>query len=80
MACSANAPTTAGPGSRSETQPAQPEPVKGDPVTEALAGALVAATAAGRWDVVAQLAADLESRRRAAVGNVVSISARRSPK
>jgi hypothetical protein len=42
-----------------------------DPVETALAKALTAATAAGRWDVVAQLARELESRRVARAPNVV---------
>lgn len=41
----------------------------------ALAEALRAATAAERWDVVAQLAAELEERRRArACANVIAFS------
>jgi hypothetical protein len=48
------------------------EPVaSGDAVEAALANALAAAAAAGRFDVVAQLARDLEARRQARAGNVV---------
>jgi hypothetical protein len=36
-----------------------------DPVEIALAAALQGATAAGEWGIVAQLAAELEARRRA---------------
>ena len=50
-----------------------------DVVEAALALALTKAAAAGRFDVVAQLAKELEARRTAA-SNVVSISARRAPK
>ena len=39
-------------------------------VEDALAVALAAASAAGRWDVVAQLARELEARRLAASGAV----------
>lgn len=46
------------------------------PVEEALATALEGATAAGRWDVVAQLAKELEARRLAVAG-VVDLNARR---
>jgi hypothetical protein len=48
------------------------EPVaSGDAVEAALANALAAAAAAGRFDVVAQLARDLEARRQARAGNIV---------
>jgi hypothetical protein len=43
-----------------------------DPVEIALAKALGDAAAAGRFDVVAQLASELEARRRARTANVVS--------
>jgi hypothetical protein len=43
----------------------------GDGVETALASALAAAAAAGRFDVVAQLARELEARRHARAGNVV---------
>ncbi|NOU32053.1 MAG: hypothetical protein HOO96_29465 [Polyangiaceae bacterium] len=39
--------------------------------------ALEGATHAGRWDVVAQLAAELKARRMATAGNVVSLPARK---
>jgi hypothetical protein len=48
-----------------------------DAVEAALAKALEGATAAGRWDVVAQLARELEARRLERAGNVVSIAAPR---
>ena len=43
----------------------------GDAVEAALANALAAAATAGRFDVVAQLARDLEARRQARAGNLV---------
>jgi hypothetical protein len=48
-----------------------------DPVEAALATALEGATAAGRWDVVAQLARELEARRLARVANVVTLPTER---
>jgi integrase len=42
-------------------------------VEDALASAIVQASAAGRWDVVAQLARELEARRLATAGNVVKL-------
>ena len=39
-----------------------------DTVEEALAAALARASAAGRWDIVAQLARELEARRLRAAG------------
>jgi hypothetical protein len=42
-----------------------------DPVEGALAGALAAAAVAGRFDVVSQLARELEARRHGRAGNVV---------
>ncbi|MEB2314100.1 MAG: hypothetical protein OZ921_15280 [Sorangiineae bacterium] len=51
--------------------------VAGDAVEAALAEALHAATAAGRWDVVRQLAGELEARRRARAG-IVSLAERRA--
>jgi hypothetical protein len=48
----------------------------GNPVEEALARALREASVAGRWDVVAQLARELEARRDAKPGNVVSLADR----
>ena len=47
-------------------------------VESVLARAIEAATPAGRFDVVAQLCRELEARRLARLGNVVSIDARRS--
>lgn len=47
-----------------------------DVVEEALARALEGATQAGRFDVVAQLARELEARRLARAGNVVPLPAR----
>ena len=47
-------------------------------VESVLAKAIEAATSAGRFDVVAQLCRELEARRLARSGNVVSIDARRS--
>lgn len=49
-----------------------------DAVEEALAAALTAAATAGRFDVVAQLARELEARRLARSGNVIELSSRRS--
>ena len=43
----------------------------------ALAAALAAAFAAGRFDIVTQLAKELETRRLAQAGNVVDLSVRR---
>lgn len=48
----------------------------GDPVEAALARALDAAAVAGRFDVVAQLAKELEARRLAREPNVVVLSRR----
>jgi hypothetical protein len=48
-----------------------------DAVEAALAAAMSAATAAGRFDVVAQLARELEARRCARAGNVVRLEASR---
>jgi hypothetical protein len=60
-------------------EPPLPRPAAAsDAVEDALAKALEAATVAGRWDVVGQLARELESRRAArAGGNVVDLKARR---
>lgn len=49
-----------------------------DQVAEALARALDAASAAGRFDVVAELAAELKARRIEAAGNVVELAKRRT--
>ena len=51
--------------------------MQGDPVEEALAKALADASRAGRWDVVAMLAKELESRRTARAGNVVRLATAR---
>ena len=48
-----------------------------DAIETALAAALAGATAAGRWDVVSQLAMELEARRIARVSNVVAFDAKR---
>jgi hypothetical protein len=48
-----------------------------DPIEAALAEALRAATAAGQWTVVAQLARELEARREARAG-VVQLHAERA--
>jgi hypothetical protein len=40
---------------------------------DALAGAIAQASAAGRWDVVVQLARELEARRLVASPNVVAL-------
>ena len=44
-----------------------------DAVEDALAAALKGATEAGKWDVVAQLAGELQARRVARSANVVAI-------
>lgn len=54
---------------------AQPAPHEGDDVEAALARALDRACEAGRFDVVAQLARELEARRMARSGNVVAFDA-----
>ena len=48
-----------------------------DAVEEALAKAITAAVGAGRFDVVAQLARELEARRMALASNVVALPVRR---
>jgi hypothetical protein len=48
-----------------------------DPVEAALADAITKASAAGRFDVVALLAGELQARREARAGNVVALDARR---
>jgi hypothetical protein len=50
---------------------------EGDAVAAALARGLAEASAAGRWDVVAQLARELEARRTARAGNVVLLESQR---
>lgn len=45
----------------------------GQSLDDVLAVAIERASAAGRWDVVAQLARELEARRHEAAGNVVAI-------
>jgi hypothetical protein len=57
-------------------------PPETDAVVAALAEALKRAASAERWDVVAQLARELEARRIARAGNVVALGssrAKRSP-
>jgi hypothetical protein len=49
-----------------------------DPVEAALATALDRASAAGRYDVVLQLARELEARRTARAGNVVRLEDERA--
>jgi hypothetical protein len=49
----------------------------GDAVEAALAGALARAAEAGRFDVVAQLAKELQARRLARAGNVVPFAHKR---
>ena len=55
--------------------PVEPAPAAVDPVEVALADALTKAAAAGRFDVVAQLAGELEARRKARTANVVDLAA-----
>jgi hypothetical protein len=50
-----------------------PNQLRSDAVEEALASALTEAMEAGKWDVVSQLARELEARRLARAGNVVSL-------
>jgi hypothetical protein len=55
--------------------------ISSDDVEHALAKAIGEASAAGRFDVVAQLARELEARRMGRAGNVVLLdAARRAPK
>jgi len=61
----------ASPGAPAVSASAAPE---AGPVDAALAAAPRAATSAGRWKVVAQLACELEARRSARAGNVVRFS------
>jgi hypothetical protein len=51
-------------------------PTEGDKVESALANALALAASGGRFDVVAQLAKELEARRLARMGNVIALPAR----
>lgn len=51
--------------------------VQGFGQAEAIARALEAAAAAGRWDVVALLAEELRARRLEASGNVVALPSRK---
>jgi hypothetical protein len=61
-------------GTENPEPPSEPPSRPGaDPVEQALATALTAAAAAGRFDVVAQLARELEARRLARAGNVVQL-------
>jgi hypothetical protein len=50
-----------------------PQEASGDEVERVLARALAQASEAGRFDVVAQLARELEARRLARAGNVVRL-------
>lgn len=49
-------------------------PSEHDAVESALAKAIEGATSAGRWDIVAQLARELEARRVTRMGNVVALT------
>jgi hypothetical protein len=61
-----------------ETSRAKPEPASAaDAVEIALAVALTEATAAHRWEVVVQLARELEARRLAHAANVIILDPRR---
>jgi hypothetical protein len=51
-----------------------------DAVEAALAKAIEAAATAGRFDVVAQLARELEARRLAGMGNVHALRPKREPR
>jgi hypothetical protein len=51
-------------------------PTEGNEVESALASALAEAASAGRFDVVAQLARELEARRLARMGNVIPMHGR----
>jgi hypothetical protein len=51
-------------------------PHAADAVEAALAEAIRGAASAGRWDVVAQLARELEARRTPRAGNVVALGSR----
>lgn len=51
-------------------EPGRNEALRVDPIEVALADAITAASEAGRWDVVAQLARELEARRTARFGVV----------
>ncbi len=53
----------ASPEARADSVPSEPEVAQPDAVELALADALKAAVTAGRFDVVAQLARELEARR-----------------
>jgi hypothetical protein len=58
----------------------RPAPYATDDVEAALAKALEGATTAGRFDVVAQLARELEARRLARMGNVLPLPAKTRPR
>jgi hypothetical protein len=60
-----------------ENKAGEPRNTEHDPVELALAKAIEGATAAARWDVVSQLATELEIRRRAREESVVSLAAAR---
>jgi len=62
---------SAGGEGREEGSPPRSAAASMDAIEAALADALAGATEAGRWDVVAQLARELEARRLARAGNVV---------
>ena len=63
---------------RDETARPKPEPVADlDAVETALADALAKATASERWDVVGQLARELEARRLARADNVITLASAR---
>jgi hypothetical protein len=55
-------------------------PIEGDDVEGALARALDRAAAAGRFDVVAQLARELEARRLSTMPNVLKLAGKARPK
>jgi hypothetical protein len=56
----------------------RPKPESPDPLEVALATAIVATSDAGRFDVVAQLATELEARRLARESNVVALASRKT--
>jgi hypothetical protein len=62
---------------RDRSDPSPPAAAS-DAVEEALAKAITAAVDAGRFDVVAQLARDLEARRVARAGNVIAFADKRA--
>jgi hypothetical protein len=56
----------------------QPKPEPADPLEVALASAISAASEAGRFDVVAQLARELEARRLSREPNIVALHQRKA--